>query len=179
MFFDPYIISGTTGDKVRVNISVAAPDILSSTQIPPKWQTDWTSKYLSDPKIKKYAVKTESDELIALGAYEVIGKQAYVYIVYMESAPENNPTMISSDMRKYYGIGELLLAFGIKFSIDNGCRGDIVFDAKTDELAKHYEEDFHALRLPNSFSGGPARFMLADEEAWNLFSKFLSEEDAE
>lgn len=177
MFFDPYVISGATGDKVRVNIVAATPDILSFTQIPPKWQTDWTSKYLSNPKIKKYAVKAPNDELIALGAYEVIGKQAYVYIVYMESAPESNPTMTAPAVRKYYGIGELLLAFGIKFSIDNGCRGDIVFEAKTDELAKHYEEDFHALRLPGASTSGPARFMLADEEAWNLFSKFLSEED--
>ena len=46
--------------------------------------------------------------------------------------------------RRYYGIGAALIAFGIKFSINHGCRGDVVFEAKTDELAKHYAEDFHA-----------------------------------
>lgn len=66
-----------------------------------------------------------------------------------------------------------MIAFGIKFSIDNGCRGDVVFDAKTDELAKHYAEDFGAKRIPSAASGGPKRFMLADEDAWLLFSKYL------
>jgi len=78
--------------------------------------------------------------------------------------------------RKYYGIGELLIAYGIKYSVDHGCRGDIVFDAKTDELAQHYEVDFLAQRIPSLKSGGPKRYMLADEGAWRLFSKFLKEE---
>ena len=69
-----------------------------------------------------------------------------------------------------------MIAFGIKYSIDNGCRGDVVFDAKTDELAKHYAEDFGAKRIPSLSSGGPKRFMLADEDAWLLFSKYLVEE---
>jgi hypothetical protein len=76
--------------------------------------------------------------------------------------------------RKYFGIGELLIAYGIKYSIDHGCRGDVVFEAKTDELARHYETDFHAKRIP-SLNAGLKRFMLADEEAWHLFSKFLKE----
>lgn len=79
--------------------------------------------------------------------------------------------------RKYYGIGELLIAYGIKYSIDHGCRGDVVFDAKTDELARHYESDFHAKRIPSVESGGPKRYMLADEDAWRLFSKYLKEDE--
>ena len=73
--------------------------------------------------------------------------------------------------------GAALIAFGIKFSIDNGCRGDTVFEAKTDELVKHYAEDFHARQIPSASSGGPKRFMLADEDAWHLFPKYLAEED--
>ena len=54
-----------------------------------------------------------------------------------------------------------------------------MFDAKTDELAKHYAEDFGAKRIPSATSGGPKRFMLADEDAWLLFSKYLVEEEQE
>ena len=79
--------------------------------------------------------------------------------------------------RKYYGIGAALIAFGIKFSIDHGCRGDIVFEAKTDELARHYAEAFHARQIPSASSVGPKRFMLEDEDAWRLFSRYLREED--
>lgn len=53
-----------------------------------------------------------------------------------------NPTLTAK--REYYGIGEVMIAFGIKFSIDSGCRGDVLFEAKTPELARHYEKDFHA-----------------------------------
>lgn len=141
------------------------------------WQSDWGSDDLSSPEIEKYALKTESDELVALGAYQIFERYAYVYILYLESAPPSNPTMAEKSKRKYYGVGEAMIAFGIKVSIDHGCRGDIVFDAKTDALAKHYEEDFHALQIPRASSDGPKRFMLADEEAWRLFSKYLSEEE--
>lgn len=40
-----------------------------------------------------------------------------------------NPTLTAK--REYYGIGEVMIAFGIKFSIDSGCRGDVLFEAKT------------------------------------------------
>lgn len=175
MIFQPYVIRRADHVQVCAVIEPAAQEELEQTAGSPHWQTDWTSDYLRDEKIKKYALKAENGELVALGAYQVIGHEAYVYILYMESAPASNPTMTAGPVRKYYGIGAVMLAFGIKFSIDNGCRGDVLFEAKTDELAEHYARDFGARPLP-SRSGGPRRFMLADEEAWHLFSKYLVEE---
>lgn len=116
--------------------------------------------------------------MLAPGAYQISGRKAYVYILYVESAPQSNPTLTTSARREYYGIGEVMIAFGIKYSIDAGCLGDVVFDAKTDELARHYAKDFGAKLIPSATSGGPKRFMLADEDAWKLFSKYLDEEDA-
>lgn len=40
----------------------------------------------------------------------------------------------------------------------------------------HYAEDFGARRIASISSGGPKRFMLADQDAWLLFSKYLVEE---
>ena len=130
---------------------------------------------VKDEKIEKYSLKTKEGNLIALGAYRVMGRKAYVYILYLESAPASNPTLTAK--REYYGIGEVMIAFGIKFSIDSGCRGDVLFEAKTPELARHYEKDFHARQVATLNSGGPQRYMLADENAWNLFEKFLAEEE--
>ena len=177
MYFHPFVIQNDTGAVIDVSIDVAEQADLDATKGHPMWQTDWTSEYLSSPSIDKYAVKSEDGELIALGAYQIRGRKAYVYILYAESAPHSNPTMSLQGQRKYYGIGELLIAYGIKYSIDNGCRGDVVFDAKTDELARHYEADFHAKRIPSLEAGGPKRYMLADEDAWLLFSKFFKEEE--
>lgn len=176
MYFCPFVMQSDTGESVLVTISPASKADLTATQAPPKWQTDWTSEYLSAPNVDKYAIKTTNDEIIALAAYQIRGRSAYVYILYAESAPHSNPTMRTKPKRRYCGIGELLIAYGIKYSIDHGCRGDVVFDAKTDELARHYETDFHAQRIPSLRSGGPKRYLLADEGAWRLFSKFLKEE---
>lgn len=177
MYFHPFVIQSDTGAVIEVEISPAQQSDLDATNGNPAWQTDWNSAYLSVPTIDKYAVKSADGELLALGAYQIRGRKAYVYILYAESAPHSNPTMNQKVRRKYYGIGELLIAYGIKYSIDNGCRGDVVFDAKTDELARHYESDFHAKRIPTLTAGGPKRYMLADEDAWQLFSKFLKEEE--
>ena len=176
MYFSPFVICSDTGRSVDVDILTAGEADLKATHGDPVWQTDWTSDYLSAPSIDKYAVKTSDGELVALAAYQVRNHSAYVYILYVESAPHSNPTMNPREKRKYYGIGELLIAYGIKYSIDHGCRGDVVFDAKTDELARHYEKDFCAKRISSLESGGPKRYMLADEDAWNLFSKFLKED---
>jgi hypothetical protein len=40
--------------------------------------------------------------------------------LYAESAPHSNPVLTKKSERKYSGIGAALIAFGIKYSIDNG-----------------------------------------------------------
>ena len=175
MVFSPYVISSSTGERVQVSIVPATQEDLDATVRDPKWQTDWDSSYLSEPSVDRFAVKSSDGELIALGAYQIRGRKAYVYIVYAESAPHSNPTMHPREERKYFGIGVLLIAFGIKYSIDHGCRGDVVFEAKTERLAEHYEADFHAVRIPSEKPGGPKRYMLVDEDAWAVFSRFLEE----
>ena len=176
MFFVPYVIQGENGQPLYVKIEPTTSEELAATK-ENAWQTDWESKYLANPAIDKFSLKTIAGELIALGAYQTSGNRTYVYIVYLESAPHSNPTQTAHAKRRYYGIGEVMIAFGIKYSIDMGCRGVVVFEAKTDQLAEHYAEDFHALEVPGLLSGGPRRFMLADKEAWELFSKYLAEEE--
>ena len=39
-----------------------------------------------------------------------------------------------------------MIAFGIWYSLDNGYHGDVIFAAKTDELAGHYIRVFGARR---------------------------------
>jgi hypothetical protein len=172
--FSPYVSLISTKNRVPVQIEPANFAQIDTVHADPKWQSDWASDYLSDPSIDKYSVTTESGELIALGAYQIQDRKTHVILVYAESAPHSNPTMHPRDDRKYFGIGQLLIAFGIKYSIDNGCRGVVVFDAKTDELAAHYERDYHAIRIP-SLGEGLKRYMLADEFAWEMLSKYLEE----
>ena len=96
----------------------------------------------------------------------------FVYIEYIESHPESNPTLTMQ--KKYLGIGRMMIAFGIQLSIDSGKNGVVSFEAKTDELAKHYIRDFGAIRVFAKQSGGPIMLMLADNAALSLFNTYLS-----
>lgn len=109
MYFSPFVVQSGTGGIVNVTVTPANRIDLEATYSVPQWQTDWTSEYLSDPTVEKYAVKSADGDLIALAAYQIRGRSAYVYILYAESAPQSNPTMNPKENRKYYGIGELLM----------------------------------------------------------------------
>ena len=157
--------------QIPVSIVPMAQADAESTNLPPVWQTSWTSEYLTGDRFEKYAAKA-GDELIALGAYEILDNSLVVHIVYMEAQPESNPTLDDGEP-KYTGIGRLMIAYGIKLSIDNGFAGDVVLEAKTTALAKHYERDFGAVPLPVFGSSAP-RYLIADEAAKRIFFTYLA-----
>lgn len=147
-----------------------SPQDAATTTREPRWQTDWTSEYISKDKFDVYGLKTQVGELVALGAYEISEDVVTVHIVYMESQAQSNPTLC--ERPKYRGIGRALIAYGIKLSIDSGLTGDVVLEAKTTSLAKHYEEDFGAVLLPTFQSSAP-RYLIADEAAKRIFFTYL------
>lgn len=90
----------------------------------------------------------------------------------MEALPESDPDL-DDGTPKYTGVGRLMIAYGIKLSIDNGFAGDAVFEARTTELARHYEWDFGAVRLP-AFASSVPRHLIAGEAAKRIFFTYLS-----
>ena len=169
MRFSPYV-TNQTGQRIHVVIEEMKFGDALKTETDPIWQTSWTSDYILSDDFEKYAVKLEG-ELIALGAYEILENSLVVHIVYMEAHPDSNPNFVGS-AKKYSGIGQLLIAFGIKLSIDNGFNGDVVLEAKTPELEKHYMKDFGAVKLP-VFSSSAPRFLIADAAAKRIFFQYL------
>ena len=167
--FRPFVYDAMNR-QVPVAIEPMTPQDAALTDREPLWQTSWTSEYLADENYEKYAARV-GDELIALAAYEVLPTALVVHIVYMEAQPESNPTL-DGGTPKYRGIGRLLIAYGIKLSIDSGLTGDVVLEAKTTSLAKHYEEDFGAVLLPTFQSSAP-RYLIADEAAKRIFFTYL------
>ena len=170
MQFKPFVLD-RMGRQVPVLIEPMTQADAEATELPPVWQTSWRSEYLMADRFEIYAAKVNG-ELIALGAYEVLAHSLVVHIVYMEAHPESNPTMDGGDPA-YRGIGRLMIAYGIKLSIDNGFAGDVVLEAKTTRLAKHYEEDFGAVRLPVFGSSAP-RYLIADEAAKRSVFAYLT-----
>lgn len=169
MQFKPFVFD-TMNRQVSVSIEPMLPSDAVATNLPPIWQTSWTSEFLAEERFEKYAAKVNG-ELIALAAYEVLQNSLIVHIVYMEAHPESNPTL-DDGQPEYTGIGRLMIAYGIKLSIDNGFAGDVVLEAKTTSLAKHYEKDFGAVRLP-AFGSSAPRYLIADEAAKRIFFTYL------
>lgn len=168
-----FITDGETGNSVYVDMVPMSKEDAISTTKDPIWQTSWLSEYISDPKKQKYALKTKDNELVALAAYEIQKEFITVFIIYMESHPESNPTM--TDHKKYFGIGKALIAYGIALSVNNGCGGCVAFEAKTPELAEHYYRDFGALPLPSFHTMRAPRFIIEGNAAINIISDFLEE----
>lgn len=169
MQFAPFVFD-KANQKISVSIQPMSQLDAELTNLSPVWQTSWTSEYLAEDRFDKYAAKVE-DELVALGAYEIMDHSLVVHIVYMEAQPESNPN-IDGGIPKYTGIGRLMIAYGIKLSIDNGFAGDVVLEAKTPELAEHYKRDFGAIPLP-SFDSAAPRYLIADEAAKRIFFTYL------
>ena len=169
MQFVPYVYDNSQ-NKINVSIQEMTSSDAERTNEIPLQQTSWTSEYLLDDRLEKYSVK-HNEELIALGAYEIMEQQLVVHIVYMEAQPESNPNL-DNRLPKYNGIGRLLIAYGIKLSIDNGLTGDVVLEAKTSELERHYIKDFGAVKLP-TFRGAAQRLLIADEAAKRIFFGYL------
>ena len=72
--------------------------------------------FFADEKFRRYAAKI-GDAVIALAAYEFLEDALVVHIVYMEAHPVSNPTL-DEGKPEYTGIGRLMIAYGIKLSIE-------------------------------------------------------------
>jgi len=114
MILQYFVTETATERKIPIEIDRATDADLAGTKS--CWQTDWTSEFIGDPDLEKYAAKTEDGEIVALGAYRETPESMFVYIEYIESHPDSNPTLVSH--RKYVDIGRMMIAFGIQLSID-------------------------------------------------------------
>ena len=115
MQFRPFVYDAMN-QQVPVAIEPMIPQDAATTTKEPRWQTDWTSEYISKGKFDIYGLKTQIGELVALGAYEISEDVVTVHIVYMESQAQSNPTLC---------IRRALIAYGIKLSVDAGFNGDV------------------------------------------------------
>lgn len=122
--FVPFILRVADDSPVGVKIVKMKKSDAVQTEKEPLWQTSWLSDYIQDSAFEKYALKTNEGELVALAAYEIQKNDVMVHITYIESQPESNPTIVGHS-KKYTGIGRVLIAYGIKLSIDHACGGTV------------------------------------------------------
>lgn len=176
MKFQSYIIRVCDNSRIVTTISPAIDNELRKTVQEPVWRTNWNSDYIQQSKALLYAQRTNDGELVGLAAYEILAELITVNILYMESEPGSGPEVVREN-RKYRNIGRAFIAFGIKLSIDHGFNGDVTLSAKTPELAKHYEQDYGAIRLPGRNRSDVApRYLICDKTAQSIFELYLEED---
>ena len=62
MVLQYYVVETATGKQIEIDIELATNEDLTSTK--EKWQSDWTSEFIRDPKLEKYAAKTDAGEIV-------------------------------------------------------------------------------------------------------------------
>ena len=83
MQFRPSVYDATN-QQLPIVIEPMTPQDAATTTKEPRWQTDWTSEYISKGKFEIYGLKTQVGELVALGVYEISEDVVTVHIVYEE-----------------------------------------------------------------------------------------------
>ena len=147
--FVPFIVRSEDAQRIDVKIRRMNRSDAKQTEKEPVWQTSWMSDYMQDAAFEKYALKTAEGELVALAAYEILENDVMVHITYIESQPESNPTIVGRT-KKYQGIGRVLIAYGIKLSIDHEC--EVLFDGGKGIFCARYGA---RCLLPHVLSGLP------------------------
>lgn len=115
MILQYFVTEAATDEKIPVEIDKSTIADLETTKT--DWQTDWTSEFIGDPFLEKYTAKTEDGEIVALGAYRETESSMFVYIEYIESHPESNPTLTTK--RKYLDIGRMMIADNAALNLFN------------------------------------------------------------
>ena len=166
-----YVIDAVSGTEHPAEVREATQADFEKTVLE-GWQTSWLSEYIQQEELEKYALEVkETKELVGMAAYRDMPDGVLVYVEYIESAPNSNPTI--SLNRHYLGIGAALLAYGIQLSIDYGYGGAIYLKAKTSELREHYIKDFGAIPFSRR---DPFLLLIEGEAARDLFTQYLRED---
>ena len=175
MDYNYYVLDVESSRQVPV-VFRAATSVDFDKTIFGHWQTNWHSGYLQDQRFDKYAmVVADSGELISLLACQPDKRNRAAKLVYLESHPASNPTLVKGKLKKYHGIGKAFMAFAVDYSLSHGGDGSLYFKAKTTELYWHYIRDFGACPLRH----GSFDLFLFASEAKLLQSDYTRKEDVQ
>ncbi len=117
--------------------------------LPKRPRTSWLVWQHTKSQNSQYTAKTTENELVGLAAYEISKQYVAVYMPYIETARHSKPTIAGNPSdKRYHGIARMFLAFAVKLSAEAGLQGDVVFEAKTPELAAYSKTSWVRWRCP-------------------------------
>ncbi len=95
------------------------------------WEFDWIQA-LKEHEV--YVMTTRQNPDIIQGMIALNVEKAFVFVHLVENSPSNR-----GKNAIYKGVGGNLFAFACQISLDKGCDGYVVFEAKT-ALITHYQQ---------------------------------------
>ena len=170
-----FVTASDTGNRIPIEVDKSTPADLAATK--ESWQTDWTSEFIRLSFKSDDAVFTRiNGKLDAERDHHTPDAQIFFL---------NGQRRVA--LRVAFDVLNINEHAGFCFAVSTQCydfavfgfsrvlfQCGVTFEAKTDELAKHYIRDFGAIRVFAKQSGGPIMLMLADNAALLLFNTYLS-----
>lgn len=162
--FTPCLVECESGKIINTHYSLATKEDLKVSG----WNFNWNSDDLKDADIYKLTIDNDN-KIQGLVAIKDNKKNYAIYLQLAESSPDN----IGSN-KHFEGVGGHLFAIAVQKSFEKGYGGFVYFEAKNQQLVKHYQETFGAKNI-----GGVHQFrMIIDEEAGKeLLKKYTLEEE--
>ena len=144
--FTPCLLDTKTGELVDTTYSLATPDELKNLKRK-GWLFNWSGKDLKGSDIYKLTLRGDT-EIQGLVALRDNSANYAIYLQLTESAPENRIE------RRYEGVGGHLFAIAAQKSLEAGYGGYVYFEAKNEQLVKHYSKAFGArlYAMPHQYS---------------------------
>jgi hypothetical protein len=124
------------------------------------WEFNW-AREINNWDRQVFKLTTVNNPTIIQGLVSIEDKGDHIFMHLIESAKFNR-----SKEKMYAGVPGNLVAFACKVSIEEGYRGYIAFDAKS-ELIEHYQETLFATH----FRG--LRMFIERDAALRLISKYF------
>lgn len=162
--FTPCLVEKGSGKIVDTQYSLATKADLKISG----WNFNWLDKDLKNSEIYKLTLK-DDNTIQGLVALNDDPDNYAVHLTLAESAPHN-----IGKLKKYEGVGGHLFAIAAQKSVEKGYGGFIYFEAKNNDLIRHYRDAFGAKII-----GGVHQYrMVIDEEcAQELLEKYTLEEE--
>lgn len=133
------------------------------------WLFDWEGDDLQDANVNIYKLQLKDDAVIQ-GLVATKTYKGAIYVQLTEAAPHNK-----TSNKKYKGVGGHLFAIAIKLSLANGFGGYVFFDAKNQDLVKHYSESLGARLLGARIHD--FRMFISEEDAQKVIQEYTLEGD--
>lgn len=163
--FVPCLEDTKTGEILPTEVAGISRKELSKYKEKDGWGVNW-NKRPKEERVFGLFIKGEKEPQ---GLISLRNDNGGIYISFLSSAPNSNPTIVGKQNKQYTGIGGHLFAIAVDESLKTGNLGTVYGYAANEKLLNHYVNQLGAVPLRILH---PYHFMIDTESALNILNKY-------